>query len=353
MKKDKRWNLMANLFDKSLIRNELGLKLGDIFDNMAWTAHSEQVSLYLNKEYNGVYLLTESVKITKDRINILPELSADDLNGGYIVEVYGGKTNSGDDPALIFQTPQVKTRGAFTNGFQISEPDSDVTTAMINKVKTDVTAAENALYASAFPNNNYQDLIDVDSFIDWYLVMELAKNPDANFFASCYMYYDPADKKLHMGPLWDFDIGFGNDSMNASATNKFSDPEGFHINASSTYPYGTATPTPWITRLFQDPAFKAKVRARWDAKKAQLDTLSSVIDDMAAHLASAQGLNFAKWNTTLSHAFWNQASSGSIWGNWGGGGTANPLVPGTYAGEITNLKNFITQRIAWMHTNLQ
>jgi hypothetical protein len=264
----------------------------------------------------------------------------DNPNGGYIVEVYGGKTNSGDDnPDLFFETNYVKTMGGSTwgggtkNGFAISDPDKDLTSALINKIKTDVMAAETALYSSNFkdPATGYQKYLDVDSFVDWYLVMELAKNPDANFFASCYMYYNPADQKLYMGPVWDFDIGFGNDNMN-----DFSNPTGFHVNASSTYPYGTATPTPWITQLFKDPAFVAKVKARWNEKKPVLDTLNAYIDERAAYLDTAQALNFQQFPNVLSGSFWN---------------TVSP-VPGTYAGEVSSLKNFITQRLAWMNTSI-
>jgi hypothetical protein len=336
MPKHKRWNLLANLFDKSLLRNETGLELGRIFDKMAWTPRSAQVALYFNQQFNGVYLLAEAIKIDNNRVNI-SELSVDNPNGGYIVEVYGGKTNSGDDnPDLFFETNYVKTMGwsgGTKNGFAISDPDKDLTSALINKIKADVMAAETALYSSNFkdPATGYQKYLDVDSFVDWYLVMELAKNPDANFFASCYMYYNPADQKLYMGPVWDFDIGFGNDNMN-----NFSSPTGFHVNASSTYPYNTATPTPWITQLFKDPAFVAKVKARWNEKKPVLDTLNAYIDQRAAYLDTAQALNFQQFPNVLSGSFWN---------------TVSP-VPGTYAGEVSSLKNFITQRLAWMHTSI-
>jgi hypothetical protein len=333
MPKHKRWNLLANLFDKSLLRNEVGLELGRIFDNMAWTPRAKQVSLYFNRQFNGVYLLAEAIKIDNNRVNI-SELSVDNPGGGYIVEVYGGKTNSGDDnPDLFFTTNYVKTINGTKNGFAISDPDKDLSAALINKIKADVTAAENALYSSGFkdPATGYQKYLDADSFADWYLVMELAKNPDANFFASCYMYFNPADQKLYMGPVWDFDIGFGNDNMN-----NFSNPTGFHLNASSTYPYNTPTPTPWISRLFQDPAFAAKVKARWNEKKPALDAISAFIDQRAASLETAQALNFQQFPNVLAGSFWN---------------TVTP-VPGTYAGEISSLKNFITQRLAWMDTNI-
>jgi hypothetical protein len=338
MPKHKRWNLLANLFDKSLLRNEVGLELGRIFDNMAWTPRAKQTALYFNRQFNGVYLLSEAIKIDTNRVNI-SEISVDNPSGGYIVEVYGGKTNSGDDdPNLFFETNYVKTIGATMwgggtkNGFAISDPDKDLTSALIDKIKADVLTAETALYSSDFtdPLTGYQKYLDADSFVDWYLVMELAKNPDANFFASCYMYYNPADQKLYMGPVWDFDIGFGNDNMN-----DFSSPTGFHVNASSSYPYGTPTPTPWISRLFQDPAFAAKVKARWNEKKPVLDTLSAFIDQRAAYLDTAQRLNFEKFPTVLSGSFWN---------------TVTP-VPGTYAGEISSLKNFITRRLAWMDSS--
>jgi hypothetical protein len=150
------------------------------------------------------------------------------------------------------------------------------------------------------------------------LVNEITKNNDAVFYSSVYMYYDPDKEKYCMGPIWDFDISLGNINYNDN-----SNPRNFWIQNSA-----------WISRLFEDPDFVSQVASRWNEKKASVDQLSQFIDERAQYLSVAQNFNFKKWTILDKH----------VW--------PNAQVPGSYNGEISYLKEWLSTRIQWLDTEI-
>jgi hypothetical protein len=349
MPEHKRWALLANHYDKSLMRTEIAIKLGNIFDNMAYTPRSQAVAFYLNNQYQGAYQLIENIKLDVNRVNI-EEIKKKNPQGGYILEIDARKGE-----VFNFTT----TKGIV---FCCSDPDDALddkftvepytNTTLFQKIQADVQAAEDALFSANFkdPETGYRKYLDVDSFIDWYFVNEITKNPDAVFYSSVYMYYDPVKEKYCMGPIWDFDISLGNVSNGPNGAANLTSPTGFHVknavysNTGGVYnPWGgyggTQVQGNWIYRLFEDPAFVAQVKARWAAKRAELNSLSAFIDSRAAYLDKAQTLNFIKWR-------FNETFSGTIHGDIRAGEGA------TYPGEVGYVKNFLTQRIAWLDTNI-
>jgi hypothetical protein len=212
MSEHKRWALLANYSDKTLLRTEAAFHLGDIFDHLAWTPHSQQVDLYLNGSYRGVYQLTEQIKVDANRVNI-DKIKKSNPGGGYLLEIDYRK---GEE--FNFTT----TRGVV---FCCSDPDEDLdetingdTRTLFEKIRADVQAAEDALYSDEFTDagTGWRKHLDTGSFVDWYLVNEITKNNDAIFFSSVYLYYDPVKEKYCLGPIWDFDISMGNINYNDS-----------------------------------------------------------------------------------------------------------------------------------------
>lgn len=194
--------------------------------------------------------------------------------------------------------------------FNCSDPDEDLdetitgdTRTIFEKIQTDVQHVEDVLYSDEFsdPDEGYQKYLDVDSFVDWYFVNEITKNNDAIFFSSVYMYYN--GEKYCMGPVWDFDISQGNYK---DSPGEYSD--GFYIRNA-----------PWINRLFADPDFVSRVKAKWNEKKAEFFALQQYIDEQASYINSAQAQNFRLWNIL----------GVSVW--------PNVVVPGSYQGEIDYL----------------
>jgi Spore coat assembly protein len=157
--------------------------------------------------------------------------------------------------------------------------------------------------------------IDVDAFVDWYLVNEITKNNDAVFYSSVYLYFDPVKEKFCMGPIWDYDISLGNCNLDTGA----SSPRGFYINKYS-----------WPNRIFKDPYFVEKVKARWNEKKNSIDALLPYIDERARAMDDAQKRNFERWDI-LGQQIW-----------------PNVVVTRSYQSEVAYMKSFLQQRIEWL-----
>jgi hypothetical protein len=300
------WVLLANHSDKTLLRNAAALDLGTRI-GLAWSPRSAFVEVYLNNRYDGVYQLVENIKVTKDRVNIdelaETDVGADVITGGYLLEVdfrEDGHTmhSSIDDLPIVFQSPEepVPAQQAYIEGY-------------INELET-------VLHSTGFadPATGYAAYIDVDSFVRWYLVNELFRNVDANMWSSCWM-YKPRGGKLFMGPLWDFDLAAGN----ANYSDAFK-PDGWHIRNA-----------PWFSRLFEDPAFVARVKVAWNEMKADgLPVMFQAITARSAILQQPQLNNFQRWPILETY----------VWPNY--------RIPGSYAGEIEYLNVWLTARVAWM-----
>ncbi len=323
MSTDKDWALLANYADKTLLRNITAFEIARIA-GMSWTPASVSADFYLNGKYLGVYSITEHVKVSEERLNMNLVSSSDNsgeaLTGGYLLELdfhydepYKFKTDLKQLP-ILFKDPD--------------EP----TTAQYNYVKNFFNAAERALYAENFkdPQNGYRPYIDMESFINYYIVQELAKNVDGNMRGSCYMAIR-RNGKIEMPLVWDFDIAFGNANhitweQGASSVGW----DGWFIK----------TRSPWFDRFFEDPAFVSALKLRWNALKPQLDKVPDFVRDRAAKLNEAQKRNF----TPLSSggAGWN--INEVIWPNF--------IDRGSYAAEVDYLLDFLEKRISWLDTNI-
>lgn len=313
------WMLMANYSDKSLMRNytayELSRDMGAEF-----AAKLRYVDLVFNGDYLGNYVLGERVKIDDGRLN-LEKIKADttdeyELTGGYVLEV--NSTDKYSPTEIIFETDKVKLRkGHF---FSIKQPSAaNITPEAYEYIKNYVNETENALFSDDFtnPETGYRAYIDTASVIDWYLVNELYKQVDANFHTSVYL-YKPRGEKLHMGPVWDFDLGAGNADYSGC-----DNPKGWYVRNAD-----------WITRMFEDETFAAEFKERWNyVKERYFDGLFKRIDDTAKFLEKSQKTNFERWPILGTY----------VWPNAG-----NVSERTTYQSEIDYLKEWLTLRIEWM-----
>jgi hypothetical protein len=315
MPSHQRWNLLANWNDPTILRNETAFKIGTALDNMAWTPRSGQTVLYVNGEYLGVYQLTEAIKINANRVNVSPTISKNNPNGGYILEIdnyYKGE--------LFHIETAIKHIW-----FSCSDPDEDLdelingdTQSVLAKMAADVQAAEDALYSDDFtdPETGYRKYLDVDSFVDWWLANEIAKDNEIRLLNGRYMYYDPGKKKYCMGPLWDHDLSFGNSSTYGSNSTS-----GFMVDKDTTdWYHGYEW---WHVRLLQDPYFAGKVKERWnEIKPGLLPSLLTYIDEHSGYVREAQTLDIKRWRNSST----NQSAS------------------------VASLKTWLTSRVAWLDT---
>lgn len=322
MSNDRNWALLANHFDKTLLRNLTAFEISRIAQ-MSWTPLSVSVDYYMNGTYRGVYTLTEHVRVSDERLN-LNIVSSDDntgdaVTGDYFLELdfhydepYKFKTELRSLP-IMFKDPEAPT----SNQFEYVEN-------YFNK-------AEAVLYSENFlnPTEGYRKYIDVESFINYYIVHELSKNVDGNFRGSCHMSLR-RNGKIELPMVWDFDLAFGNaDYITWEQGASSSDWDGWYIK----------TQSPWFDRLFQDPAFVAELKSRWNELKPQLDKVPLFIREHAELLNEAQARNFspkpqgAGWSIT--HKEWNTNK-----------------IRGSYQNEVNYLIQFVEKRVQWLDTNI-
>jgi hypothetical protein len=319
MKKNRNWALLADYFDRSLMRNKLALSLGSssVFsDGLKWTPSGQHLEVWLNGDYVGVYLLAEDIRIDPARLNIR-KMSTDpavnDLDGGYIIEVdFRLDCYNGGDLNLQVVTAQGVP-------ICVDTPDeSAITRNQLAYVKDLIAQVEQDLYGP-----NRLDRLNAASFADWYLLQELFKNNDAIFISSDFMWKDsasavnPADRLLNMGPLWDFDRAAGNAGYNDNWKS-----EGCWVSK----PY---LPN-WLNRMLENPDFLALTIARWKQKRPALETfINTGIYTYAHRLDAAQQRNFTRWPI-----FGVQLTNYYFFAN--------------YAEEVDFVKRFLNERMAWL-----
>lgn len=202
--KDKSWVLLANWMDRTVMRNAVAFAIAKKTKSLKWTPNGEFVDVVLNGKFIGNYYLCEKIKISSDRVNITEIdntkqviTEGDELTGGYLVEL-----DSYYDEDYKFRTEPQKMPVNFKS------PDEAVPQEQIDYLQGYFNNLESIIYSDDFPTEtgNYADLIDVDSFIDWWFVQELTQNSEPNHPKSSYMHKDRLGK-LIAGPVWDFDWG--------------------------------------------------------------------------------------------------------------------------------------------------
>ena len=292
--KDKSWVLLANFYDKTMLRNQIASYMGSI-SLLDYTPKFHFVELILNEKYNGTYQLGDKIKVSKHRVNV-----GDD---GFLLE-FDARSTSGDISLKVNhqQCPIV-----------IKEPEVEVGDEKYNYVRDYVLKAEECLFSTHFsdPNIGWQSYMDMDSFVDWYLINEIAKNNDACLFSSCFMNLQRGGK-LKMGPIWDFDLAFGGTSINGN-----DDPKGFWVKKTS-----------WFKRMFNDPAFKARVKERFEYFYNYRDVILKEIDNNATYLRYSVEENENRWKILKSSDTRKR-----------------------YQKEVDKLKYWILQRFEWLKEN--
>ncbi|WP_396635431.1 CotH kinase family protein [Maribacter sp. R77961] len=336
------WILYAPYSDKSLMRNMLIYDLSRAMQRYA--SRTQFVEVSINGIDQGVYVFMEKLKRDSNRIDINKlkedENSGDDLTGGYILKIdktAGANLGEGYNDQNSFAseyTPLDATLGQEIN-FLYEEPDAeDITTAQKGYISNYIAAFENALASDNFADTEtgYAAYIDVDSFIDFFILNELSNNVDG-YRLSTFMHKDK-NEKLKMGPIWDFNLAFGNaDYCDGGATNvwayKFNErcPEDFWQ-----IPF-------WWERLMEDPAYVARLKARWNELRGGVLSDSAIFGSVDTYTTTliqsgAVDANFNLWPVLGVY----------VW--------PNNFVGNTYAEELGYLNDWIGDRLSWMDSQI-
>lgn len=269
---DKEWVLLANYLDPSFLKNTLAFEISSR-TNLDYSPRKENVELVLNGVHKGNYVLTEQIKIASSRVNVA-DLKGSDMSGGYLLELdtYFDEDN--------------KFKSAIKNlPVMIKEPD--VTPDQIAWLENYFREAETAIYSESFkdPVNGYAKYIDVDSWIDWWIVYEVMCNWEPNHPKSTYMSKDKGGK-LTMGPVWDFDYVEFNNKTDRFYMKGEPSKEGMPL---------------YYEQLLKDPVFNAKLKARYKSLRAnEISNLNLYLKTQQIRMNKSAVADYAIWRTGSS-----------------------------------------------------
>jgi len=337
MPEEEDWVLHGPYSDKSLIRNKLIYDLST--DLGRYASRTRFVELIINGTYKGVYVFMEKLKRDKYRIDInklkSDENSGEDLTGGYILKIdkiAGSNVGEGYNNQNSFSSEVPPPyAGAGEIRFLYEYPDAeDITPEQQNYIQEYMRNFEAALSSDDFknPETGYRAYIDVESFIDFFILNEISHNVDG-YRLSTFMHKDK-NGKLKMGPIWDFNLAFGNaDYCGGGNTNTWA----YQFNERCP---GDFWSVPfWWYRLLEDPYFVEQLKSRWSetrsnvlSDEAVLGRISNYEQEMKE--VDAINRNFAKWN---------------ILGTWI---WPNNFVGTTYEAERIYVEEWITDRMSWL-----
>ena len=320
------WVLYAPWQDKTMIRNVLTYQLSNEMGRYA--SRSRHVELYLNDEYRGIYVLMEKIKRDGNRVDISKlnpdEITGDDVTGGYILKFdwfytgdnIGGFESEFDDMIYNYHYPK----------------PSDIVPEQEAYIEEYINGFETIMMGTDYTNDStgYPSMMNVESFVDFILLQELAKNVDA-YRLSTYIYKDKesVDNRLTAGPVWDFNHGFGNCDYGETW-----EVDNWLLEYN---PEGGDQMAFWWELLWEDLAFQHKAAVRYTELRQTIfseEHIYSIIDSIADYLGPAVDRNFARWPLLGNY----------IWPNY--------YVFDTYEEEIDYLKSWTAQRLAWMDSDI-
>ena len=300
----KSWVVHAQYRDATLLYNVVAFELGNRF-NMPFNHSCHFVELYLNGEYRGNYMITEQNQVNPGRVDI------DEL-GGWLVEIDGYYD---DEPK--FRTSNYRLP------VMIKSPESEppvINNPAFDFVRNEVNALTDAVASSKFPESGYRNLINMQTFIDFLMITEIVDNKEIETPMSTFMYKDKGGL-INMGPLWDFDCGYG------------------YKYGSYTHYYTPEARTPmnsFFEKLFDDPVFLAKYQQRWNEKYDLIVSIPDFIDEMANKLEKSATQNFQTW-WFKTYAPWTNS---------------RPSEPNDFRASISKLKEWYIAHVAYLNTEI-
>ena len=318
--------LHAPYSDKSYVRNAVGYQLGrDVAATRGdYEVGSQFVELFIGPNYLGVYLLVERVEREGDRLDIPPTTNPETsvVDGGFVVKIDQHRSDGFDTE-----------RGTPVDW---SEPKADeVSSSEYQYIKGWFDEMETVMASDEFadPASGYPTWIDVDSFIDHWLLNELTHNIDA-YRLSAYLWTDgpPGTSLLHAGPLWDFDRAFGNVNY-CDCWNTY----GWIIDDLYTCGEGSQFPTWWL-RLEGDSDYVSARAARWRELRVDIlsdDAIRGYTSLFADSLAESEPRDQEKWQTMGTY----------VDPNW--------YVGETWEDELIWFEEWTVSRAAWMDAQLR
>jgi hypothetical protein len=330
------WNLLSSYNDKSLIRNLLAQHLFEAMGNYA--PRTTLVEVMLNDSYQGIYAFCEKIKVDSGRVDIAKlnpdENEGDDVTGGYILELnYWNSNNSWELGYTPLDHPDFDVHMVY----RYPKPEV-VTQAQKTYIAFFVDSLETAMYGQDFmdPEIGFRNYLDIESFIDYFLINELSRNNDG-FKKSRYFHKDKYSNggKLKAGPTWDFDWAWKDMWTCTEFENQDGSGWAHLINNCPTDNYSPD----WYIRMLQDTTYANHMRCRYEEYREEFLNIAYIdnfTDSIASVVENAQLRHYQKW------PFWGVSTDAP---------EIEPLAE-SYSGEIGKLQNWINLRLNWLDDNL-
>lgn len=293
MTTDKSFNLLTHADDPTFLRNEVGFELSRRL-GLAFTPKQEPIELVKNGEYLGLYFLTEHIKVSKERVNVIEqgenETDPNVITGGWLVEI-----DNYEEEGQV-STDRVER-------FTIKSPDA-MSAEQRNYIQKHLQKVENAIYVSNKNSVEWEKYIDLETLVDYYIIQEIMGNTES-FHGSCYFSKDrdtETEAKIYFGPVWDFGNAYRHKDLFIYEGGQFS------VN--------------WLPEIVKFPRFQDQVKKRWaEIKNTELATIYDYIDEFSGKIRQAVTYDYNKWPQYGSY---------------------------TYENDVKSVKDYLQERIAWL-----
>lgn len=322
MGQGRKWSLLANPFDKSLLRISLAFDYAKNI-GLPFVSDHRVCNLWVNNKFMGVYIAMEPITDSEERVDI------DVTKGDAVFECDDEREEEG---SVYLTTDVLGLR------FQINEPENP-TSAQVKQFKTFWDEASRAV--KSLNHEEYEKYIDVESFVNLYIFEEVVKDIDFNRFSTRYVL---KDGKLYAGPPWDLDLSMGNVSREFDQDNyyRYHNRKGMG-NRSGDSTQGLWAQTRFYEWLCKDPYFMNLVKARWEELKPITENLitenslgMSQIDRYLETYEDAYRSNFSRYGG----AGWSITDPGCLY--------CDQSLSVNYTGNVNELRTWLEDRIAWL-----
>lgn len=298
MPKDKEWALIGNSADKTLLKNFITYKLAGWLGD-EYTPRSKFVELYLNRQYQGVYQLVETVKVGEHRVNI-PQ-----SDSSFLLE--RGPTEHGGEHFVVTEQG---------TKFEIKSPKepTDSSTALIKKALSQFES----FLRSDNPKGEITDYLDFEDYLRYYWIQELSKNMDGAFRRSIYVTWQRGEP-IKLGPVWDFDVAYGN----------------WEVDSLRTVTDWYIRPSGWNGLIFKREKYWQEAVRYWKDHRDFFATFPDSIRKYANELAPATKNEFKRWPVLENTENWTYKEAYD-----------------SYDEAVDSLNSWINQRMDWIDHHL-
>lgn len=303
--KAKKWTLISNHGDKTLMRNILAFEVSRRI-GMSYTPFCIPVDVIVNGEYRGCYQFSDQVEVGDGRVT---------AKDGYLIEI---DAYANDEKVKFFSNKEIPVTVKYPKDDKITEAQLEFRHQYFNDM-------ESSLFSDDYTNpvTGYRKYLDIESFLKNFIIGEFCGNTDT--FWSVYMYKDGASGKLYTGPVWDYDLAFENDFGT------------YPINQLDDFIYAKAgsVASPAVRDLVsrivkEDISAHNRLIELWNETKIKVNDLNDFVDETASLLDESQTLNFKRW-PILNEKVHN-----------------NFQATGSYSLEVKTVKDYISNRIVRM-----